>query len=78
MKFDDLCTDFGYHEDLDNSGAVVTMTLKPNGTVSGMNLTSVNATGVIPITIPASMEGLVSTSISSVKFAALTRARLTA
>jgi len=61
MKFDDLCTDFAAHEDLDSSGAVVTVTLDSfTGIINSLSLdTDVNI-GYIPLTFPESM--VVSTS----------------
>lgn len=67
VKFDVLCTNFEYHEDLDAAEATVTMTVQPNGTVPGMTLSSVNAAGVIPITIPVSMGSSVSEVAASVQ-----------
>lgn len=55
VKFDDLCTNFQHHEELDSSSAVVTVTKTSTGTISGMTLSSSSSVGVIPITVPSTM-----------------------
>lgn len=52
VKFDDLCTNFGHHEDLDESEAVVTITVTPDGGIAGMSLEASGSAGVIPVTVP--------------------------
>lgn len=54
MKFDDLCTNFKHHEDLDASNAIITLTKTAEGIISGMDLTAGPNTGVIPVTFPTS------------------------
>lgn len=60
VKFDDLCTNFGDHEDLDAADATVTMTVSSSGVISGMTLSATNKAGVIPITVPSTMVDTVS------------------
>ena len=62
-KFDDLCMEFTQHEDLDSSGAVLTATLdNTSGAISGFSLSSNGPIGLIPLTVPSSQTGSVSTS----------------
>ena len=62
-KFDDLCQEFTQHEDLDASGALVTATLdKSSGEISGLSLFTNGPVGLIPLTIPTSESGSISTS----------------
>lgn len=55
MKFDDLCTDFRHHEDLDFSESVVTVK-KTDGTITDMVLSTKGnqPAGVVPVTVPTS------------------------
>lgn len=56
--FDDLCTNFKHHEELDESNALVTITKTAEGVVTGATLdTEGKAVGVVPITIPTSSVG---------------------
>lgn len=52
VKFDDLCTNFKHHEDLDDSGGYVTMTVQDDGTVSGMVYNAGSGAGLMPLTVP--------------------------
>lgn len=54
VKFDDLCTNFRDHEDLDASGSVVTMTKTMVGEITNMRLSSSTGkdAGVVPVTFP--------------------------
>lgn len=53
VKFDDLCTNFKHHEELDSSFAVVTMTKTSGGDISDMKLSNTgSAAGAIPVTVP--------------------------
>lgn len=55
VKFDDLCTNFKHHEDLDGSNALVTITKTSDGAISGMELSNTGGSaGVIPVTVPTS------------------------
>ena len=56
VKFDDLCTDFKHHENLDFSASVVTVTKSSDGAIIDMALShsgTVDAT-VVPVTVPKS------------------------
>lgn len=64
VKFDDLCSNFKQHEDLDKSGGYVTMTLKPDKSVSSMAYVDGSGAGLVPLTIPTVDAASVSTSIS--------------
>lgn len=55
VKFDDLCTNFQHHEELDDADALVTVTKTSSGSISGMELSATNSAGVIPVTVPSSM-----------------------
>ncbi|CAB1107791.1 unnamed protein product [Ectocarpus sp. CCAP 1310/34] len=62
VKFDDLCTNFKHHEDLDGSNALVTITKTSDGDISGMELSNTGGrAGVIPVTVPTSFADKVST-----------------
>ncbi|CAN0374160.1 unnamed protein product [Pylaiella littoralis] len=53
-KFDDQCTEFTLHEDLDGSGAVLTATVdNVSGLMSNITLSASGTAGVIPLTVPA-------------------------
>eukprot|EP00903_Cladosiphon_okamuranus_P014293 g13275.t1 len=53
-KFDDQCAEFGQHEDLDASGAVLTATVdNETGDISSVSLTASGTAGVIPFTVPS-------------------------
>lgn len=53
-KFDDQCTQFTLHEDLDASGAVITATLdNVSGDISGLSLSASGDAGLIPLTVPS-------------------------
>ncbi|CAM9243838.1 unnamed protein product, partial [Pylaiella littoralis] len=53
VKFDDLCTNFRHHEDLDASLSVVTITKTAAGTIADVRLSSNGgAAGVVPVTFP--------------------------
>ncbi len=53
-KFDDQCADFGQHETLDASGALLTATVdNVTGDISGLSLSSSDTAGVIPFTVPS-------------------------
>lgn len=55
-KFDDHCTEFTLHEDLDGSGAVLTATLdNVSGSISGVSLSASGTAGLIPFTVPSSV-----------------------
>ena len=57
VKFDDLCTNFAAHEDLDSSGAVVTASIDSvTGVISSFSLSTSNNIGYIPLTIPNSLS----------------------
>ena len=56
MKFDDLCTDFAAHEDLDASGALFTASIDSvTGEINSLTLVS-GSIGYIPLTIPETMS----------------------
>lgn len=57
VKFDDLCTNFRQHEDLDASESLVTVTKTPAGGIVGMTLSATGNAGVIPVTVPSSATG---------------------
>lgn len=53
-KFDDQCVEFGQHETLDASGALLTATVdNVTGDISGLSLSSSDTAGVIPLTVPS-------------------------
>ncbi|CAM9973823.1 unnamed protein product, partial [Pylaiella littoralis] len=69
LKFDNLCYNFYEHEDLDNSGAVLTATKDSAGAIIGMTLEATNNNGApIPLTVPTA-------SVSSVNLNGLTPAK---
>lgn len=52
-KFDDQCTEFALHEELDGSGAVLTATLdNVSGFMSNITLSTSGTAGIIPLTVP--------------------------
>lgn len=60
--FDDLCTNFKHHEELDESNALVTITKTQGGKITGASLDISSATvGVVPITVPTSAVDTVRT-----------------
>lgn len=60
--FDDLCTNFQHHEELDASNALVTVTKTQEGKITGASLDiSSEAVGVVPITVPTSGVDMVRT-----------------
>lgn len=62
--FDDLCTNFKHHEELDASNALVTLTKTAEGVVTGATLdTGGKTVSVVPITVPTSMVDKARTSI---------------
>ena len=51
--FDDLCTNFQHHEELDASNALITVTKTQSGEITGASLDiSSETVGVVPITVP--------------------------
>lgn len=52
VKFDDLCTSFKHHEQLDASHALLTLTKTAEGAISGIEMTATANTSVIPVTFP--------------------------
>ena len=61
LKFDNLCHNFYQHEWLDGSGAVLTATKDPLGTITGMALTTTSDNGApIPLTVPSASASAVS------------------
>lgn len=70
LKFDNLCHNFYEHEDLDNSGAILTATKDPAGTIIGMALATTKANGApIPLTVPTA-------SVASVGLNGLTPSKI--
>lgn len=66
MIFDDLCTNFKHHEELDESHALVTITKTAEGDVTGASLDiSSKTVSVIPITVPTSSVDKARTVIAS-------------
>lgn len=53
IKFDDLCSEFTLHEQLDASGVLVTATMDTvSGEISSLSLSSSGIAGYIPFTVP--------------------------
>eukprot|EP00903_Cladosiphon_okamuranus_P009435 g8995.t1 len=72
LKFDNLCHNFNQHESLDSSGAVLTATKDPDGTITGMALTTSSNNGApIPLTVPsasaAAILGVLDATLSPAK-----------
>ncbi len=66
LKFDNLCHNFYQHEDLDNSGAVLTATKDPSGAITGMTLSTTSNNGApIPLTVTAAAAAANSVSFGS-------------
>ena len=64
LKFDNLCHNFYQHEDLDNSGAVLTATKDTLGNIIGMALSTTSNNGApVPLTVPASIADTVSSLV---------------
>lgn len=59
-KFDDLCTNFIHHAELDDSDSLITVTKSAGDKITGMALSNTGSVGVIPVTIPTSMVNDVS------------------
>lgn len=56
IKFDDLCAEFGHHEDLDGTGAVLTVDVdNVSGEISSVSLSASGTAGLIPLTVPSSI-----------------------
>ncbi|CAM9922367.1 unnamed protein product, partial [Scytosiphon promiscuus] len=56
VKFDDLCTNFKHHEELDSSLSVVTMTKTSAGGIIDMEISNTgSAAGVVPVTVPTTI-----------------------
>lgn len=62
VKFDDLCTNFTEHMTLDESESLLTVTKNQADQITGMTLsrTGTAGAGVIPVTIPKTMDATVS------------------
>lgn len=54
-KFDDLCTNFIQHAELDDSASLITVTKTPEDKITWMELNNAGSVGVIPVTIPTTM-----------------------
>lgn len=55
VKFDDMCSEFTLHEELDYSGALLTATVdNVVGDITGLSLSASGTSGYIPLTVPSS------------------------
>lgn len=64
LKFDDLCHNFYQHEDLDNTGAVITAAKDATGAITGFALDGPTSGAPIPLTVPSSQAASISQAIS--------------
>lgn len=60
MKFDDLCTDFKFHEALDSSSPYATMGLDATGAVTGFTYVAGSGASLVPLTVPTALAASVS------------------